>query len=79
MVRCPSCDAENVGDANFCVKCGAAVGKTASAWFSEDFDLMAKDFAKDMEAFGKEAAKRAQEFTREIGSELDRMFRGRSV
>ncbi|NIP34945.1 MAG: hypothetical protein GWN18_08380 [Thermoplasmata archaeon] len=32
-----------------------------------------------MERFGKDAARRAEEFTRELGSELDRMFRGRSV
>ncbi len=79
MVKCPSCDTDNVGDANFCVKCGAAVGPEAAGWFSEDFNQMARDFAKDMERFGKDAARRAEEFTRELGSELDRMFRGRSV
>ena len=79
MVKCPSCDKENVEDANFCVRCGAAVGAAASGWSSDEFNERAKEFAKDMERFGKDAGKRAEEFTRDVASELERFFKGQSV
>jgi len=79
MTRCPSCDKENVEDANFCVKCGAVIDGNAPGWSSEEYNERAREFAKDMERYGKEAARRAEEFTRDLGSELDRLFRGRSV
>ena len=79
MENCPRCNTANEEDANFCIKCGSAIGPAAAGWFSEDFNRLVKDFTKDMESFGNEAARRAEDFTREITSELDRLFRGRSV
>ena len=76
MVYCSKCGKDNVEEANFCHKCGAAVGVTD---FEGSFDEKVDRFAKQMEAFGKEAGKKAEKFGRQVSIEMERMTRGTSV
>lgn len=79
MVKCPSCERDNVEDANFCVKCGAVIGNQRSGWSSAEFETRARDFAKDMERYGKEAGRKAEAFAKGLIRDVEKIVQGRSV